>query len=86
MEIQKVGVLGFGLMGSGIAQVCAQAGIETIAREVDQTFLDSGFARVEKNLSKAVEKNKISTSDKQNTPEVQQPIDSSLSSKADPRP
>ena len=42
MEIQKVGVLGCGLMGSGIAQVCAQSGFETIVREIDQKFIDKG--------------------------------------------
>ncbi|MBU3917988.1 3-hydroxybutyryl-CoA dehydrogenase [bacterium] len=65
MEIKKVGVLGFGLMGSGIAQVCAQAGIQTIAREIDQKYIDNGFSIVEKNLSKAVKKEKITQADKE---------------------
>ncbi len=59
MEINKVGVLGCGLMGSGIAQVCAQAGFETVVREIDQKFIDKGFGAIEKNLSKAVGKGKM---------------------------
>jgi glycine/D-amino acid oxidase-like deaminating enzyme len=45
MTIRRVGVVGCGLMGSGIAQTCAQAGYETIVREVNQQLLDSGIAR-----------------------------------------
>ena len=52
MEIEKVGVLGCGLMGSGIAQVCATAGFHTTVLEVDQKFLDKGFAGIEKSLAK----------------------------------
>jgi len=63
MAIKKVGVLGFGLMGSGIVQVCAQAGLETVVREVDQKFIDNGFGMINKNLSRAVKKEKISQSD-----------------------
>ncbi|HBN26971.1 MAG TPA: 3-hydroxybutyryl-CoA dehydrogenase [Desulfobacteraceae bacterium] len=63
MEIKKIGVLGFGLMGSGIAQACAQAGIETIAREIDQKFIDNGFSIINKNLSRAVKKDKITQAD-----------------------
>src|SRR5688500_18891195 len=59
MKIKKVGVLGCGLMGSGIAQVSAQAGYETIVREVDQTVCDRGFAGIDKSLGKFVEKGKI---------------------------
>ncbi len=64
MEIKKVGVLGCGLMGSGIAQVCAQAGFETVVREIDQKFIDKGFGAIEKNLSKAVGKGKMTQVDK----------------------
>ncbi len=52
MEIKKVGVLGCGLMGSGIAQVSAMAGFDTIVLEVEQKYLDKGFAGIEKSLSK----------------------------------
>lgn len=60
MEIRRVGVLGCGLMGSGIAQVCIEAGYETTVLEVEQRFLDKGFGAIEKNLSRAVEKGKMS--------------------------
>src|SRR6185437_9961447 len=56
MEIKKVGVLGCGLMGSGIAQVSAMAGFETTVLEVQQKFLDKGFAGIEKSLSKFAER------------------------------
>jgi len=39
MHIEKIGVLGCGLMGSGISQVCAQAGFRTVVREIDQQFI-----------------------------------------------
>ncbi len=47
MGIKKVGVLGCGLMGAGIAQVCAQAGFETIVREVDQKFIAMGCGAIQ---------------------------------------
>jgi 3-hydroxybutyryl-CoA dehydrogenase len=56
MEIKKVGVLGCGLMGSGIAQVCATAGFETTVLEVEQKYLDKGFAGIEKSLGKFAER------------------------------
>jgi 3-hydroxybutyryl-CoA dehydrogenase len=56
MEIKKVGVLGCGLMGSGIAQVCATAGFGVTVLEVDQKFLDKGFAGIEKSLAKFAER------------------------------
>jgi 3-hydroxybutyryl-CoA dehydrogenase len=56
MEINKVGVLGCGLMGSGIAQVAATGGFETTVLEVEQKFLDKGFAGIEKSLSKFAER------------------------------
>jgi 3-hydroxybutyryl-CoA dehydrogenase len=56
MEIKKVGVLGCGLMGSGIAQVAAMAGLETIVLEVEQKYVDKGFAGIEKSLSKFAER------------------------------
>src|SRR6478672_3787551 len=63
-EIKKVGVLGCGLMGSGIAQIAAQAGYETVVREVEQKFLDKGLAGIDKNLGKSVEKGKLKAEDK----------------------
>jgi 3-hydroxybutyryl-CoA dehydrogenase len=56
MEIKKVGVLGCGLMGSGIAQVAATAGFDVTVLEVEQKFLDKGFAGIEKSLAKFGEK------------------------------
>ena len=56
MEIRKVGVLGCGLMGSGIAQVAATAGFDVSVLEVEQKFLDKGFAGIEKSLSKFAER------------------------------
>src|SRR5262249_2157285 len=54
--IQKVGVLGCGLMGSGIAQVAATAGYPTVVRDVAEEFLKKGMAGIDKSLSKFVEK------------------------------
>lgn len=59
MEINKVGVLGCGLMGSGIAQTAAAAGCEVIVREVTQDLCDRGFAGIEKSLAKFAEKGNI---------------------------
>ena len=56
MAIQKVGVLGCGLMGSGIAQVAATAGFDSVVLEQEQKFLDKGFAGIEKSLSRLVER------------------------------
>jgi 3-hydroxybutyryl-CoA dehydrogenase len=55
-KINRVGVLGCGLMGSGIAQVAAQAGYPTVVREVEQKFLDKGMGGIAKSLAKFVEK------------------------------
>src|SRR5215467_14625502 len=52
MEIKQVGVLGCGLMGSGIAQVAAMAGFDVTVLEVEQKFIDKGFAGIEKSLAK----------------------------------
>ncbi|PYV46237.1 MAG: 3-hydroxybutyryl-CoA dehydrogenase [Acidobacteria bacterium] len=56
MEIKTIGVLGCGLMGSGIAQVAAMAGFDTAVLEVEQKFLDKGFAGIEKSLAKFAER------------------------------
>ena len=56
MEIKKVGVLGCGLMGAGIAQVAATAGFEVVVLEVEQKYLDKGFAGIDKSLAKFAEK------------------------------
>jgi 3-hydroxybutyryl-CoA dehydrogenase len=56
MAIQKVGVVGCGLMGSGIAQVSAQAGFQTVVREVSGELVEKGLKGIEKNLARLVEK------------------------------
>lgn len=66
-EIKTVGVLGAGLMGSGIAQTAAQAGFETRVREVTDALSARGLAAVEKHLGRAVEKGKMSDADRQAT-------------------
>src|SRR5262249_53852585 len=55
-QIKKVGVLGCGLMGSGIAQVAAMAGFDVVVLEVEQKYLDKGFAGIEKSLAKFAER------------------------------
>jgi 3-hydroxybutyryl-CoA dehydrogenase len=66
-EMQRVGVLGCGLMGSGIAQVAAAAGYETIVRDVAQPILDKAKAGIEKSLAKFVEKGKLQAADRDAT-------------------
>jgi 3-hydroxybutyryl-CoA dehydrogenase len=62
-QIEKVGVLGAGLMGHGIAQVAAQSGYEVVLREVDEQALAKGVAKIDKQLARAVEKGKSSPQD-----------------------
>lgn len=59
MDIKKVGVLGCGLMGSGIAQTAASAGFQTVVREVSDDLIQKGFAGIEKSLAKFAEKGTI---------------------------
>ena len=61
MEIKKVGVLGCGLMGAGIAQVAATAGFETVVKEVSDEFITRGFGGIEKSLAKFAEKGTITS-------------------------
>ena len=63
MAIQRVGVVGFGQMGSGIAQVCAQAGLDTLVREVDQSLIDKGMQRVDGSLARLVKSQRTSETD-----------------------
>jgi 3-hydroxybutyryl-CoA dehydrogenase len=63
VEIAKVGVLGCGLMGHGIAQICAQAGWEVVVREQNSEQLDGGIGKISKQLARAVEKGKASQED-----------------------
>lgn len=66
MAIQKVGVVGCGLMGSGIAQVCAQAGCTVVVREVSQELVEKGLKSVEKNLQRLVEKGSVAEAERGN--------------------
>jgi 3-hydroxybutyryl-CoA dehydrogenase len=63
VEISKVGVLGCGLMGHGIAQICAEAGWDVVVREVSEERLDAGIGKIEKQLARAVEKGKVEQGD-----------------------
>lgn len=63
MEIAKVGVVGCGQMGHGIAQICAQAGWEVFVCEAEQGALDRGIAKIEKQLGRSVDKGKIEQSE-----------------------
>jgi 3-hydroxybutyryl-CoA dehydrogenase len=63
MDIKKVGVVGCGLMGHGIAQISAQAGYDVVVREVDQARLDSGLGKIRKQLGRAVEKQRMEQSE-----------------------
>ena len=59
MKIEKVCVLGAGLMGNGIAQVCALAGYDVALRDIEQRFVDGGMKTIQKNLAREVEKGKM---------------------------
>ena len=59
MEIKKLCVLGAGLMGNGIAQICAQAGYAVFMRDIEQRFIDGGMNTIRKNLNRDAEKGKI---------------------------
>jgi 3-hydroxybutyryl-CoA dehydrogenase len=59
MDIKKVGVIGFGMMGRGIVEVCARAGYDVIASEVKQELLDKGMAAIDASLAREVKGNKI---------------------------
>ena len=63
MAIKKVCVLGAGLMGSGITQVCAQAGYQVAMRDIEQRFVDGGMNIIRKNLAREVEKGKRTQAD-----------------------
>src|SRR5262249_17912834 len=65
--IQRVGVLGCGLMGSGIAQVAAAAGYETFVRDVAQPVLEKGKGTIDKSLARLVEKGKLPAADRDAT-------------------
>jgi 3-hydroxybutyryl-CoA dehydrogenase len=59
MDIKKIGVLGAGTMGNGIAQVCALSGHDVVMRDIEDRFLENGMNAIKKSLSKGVEKGKL---------------------------
>ena len=67
MEIKKIGVLGAGVMGNGITQVCAQSGYDVIIRDIKDEFVNRGIKNIENFLSKSVAKGKLSEDDKKKT-------------------
>ncbi len=67
MEIKKVGVVGCGVMGSGITQLCAQSGYQVVVSEINDELLNRGLASIEKILARSVEKGRISQQDKDAT-------------------
>src|SRR5438105_12558434 len=64
-NVERVGVVGCGLMGSGIAEVCARAGLDVVVREVDQGAVDAGRRRIEGSLGKAVSAGKLPDADRE---------------------
>jgi 3-hydroxybutyryl-CoA dehydrogenase len=64
VEIKKVGVVGAGIMGAGIVQVCAQSGYEVVVSEINDELLQKGMATVDKFLGRAVEKERITAAQK----------------------
>lgn len=64
MDIKKIGVLGAGTMGNGIAQVAAQAGYNVVMRDIEDRFVEGGIKNIDKFLSKSVEKGKMKPEDK----------------------
>jgi 3-hydroxybutyryl-CoA dehydrogenase len=63
-EIKTIGVIGCGIMGSGIVEVCAKAGVQVTYLEVDDDRVEKGHARIEKSLARAVERGKLSEDDR----------------------
>jgi len=64
MEIQKIGVVGAGAMGNGIAQIAAQIGCDVVMRDIEMRFVEGGMKNIDRFLSKSVEKGKIDANEK----------------------
>jgi 3-hydroxybutyryl-CoA dehydrogenase len=64
MAIKKVGIIGFGQMGSGIAVVCAQAGVQVIGRDIEERYVQKGISFIESYFTRSVEKGKMSQAEK----------------------
>lgn len=67
MDVKKIGVMGAGQMGAGIAQVAAQSGYEVILRDIKDEFVEKGMEGIKKNLDRSVKKERITEEDKENT-------------------
>jgi 3-hydroxybutyryl-CoA dehydrogenase len=65
MEIQRIGIIGVGLMGAGIAEVCARTGYDTLVREINDEFLDKGLERIEASMQTAVNHGKLTAADQE---------------------
>ncbi len=65
MEIQRIGIIGVGLMGAGIAEVCARAGYDTFVREINDEFLAKGLSRIETSMQSAVQRGKLAPADQE---------------------
>jgi 3-hydroxybutyryl-CoA dehydrogenase len=65
MDVRKVGVVGLGTMGAGIAQVCIQAGVPTVGREVSQELCEAARARIDHYLDRGVEKGRLTADEKE---------------------
>ena len=64
MELKKIGVVGAGTMGNGIAQLAAQIGCEVVMRDIENGFVERGMKTIERFLSRSVEKGKLEAADK----------------------
>lgn len=64
MAIERAGVVGSGLMGSGIAEVLARAGVDVVVRDISEEAIDAGRARIEKSLARGVERSKLTEDDR----------------------
>jgi 3-hydroxybutyryl-CoA dehydrogenase len=64
MEIKKIGVIGAGAMGNGIAQMAAQIGCDVVLRDIKDEFVERGMKNIDRFLSKSVEKGKLEASQK----------------------
>src|SRR5437016_12896218 len=65
MEIQRIGIIGGGLMGAGIAEVCARAGYDTLVREINEELLVKGLDRIETSMQSAVNRGKLTAADQE---------------------
>ena len=65
MEIQRIGVIGVGLMGAGVAEVCARADYDVLVREINDEFLVKGLDRMETSMQSAVQRGKLTSADQE---------------------